>query len=43
MTLGRKQWPEMTLEGRLLSLLKVIYTDKNQTTDCEIIWGPHSS
>lgn len=33
----------MTLEGRYLSLLKVIDTDKNQTTDCEIIRGLHGS
>lgn len=38
-----KRWPEMTLEGRYLSLLKVIDTDRNQTTDCEIIRGLHGS
>lgn len=30
-------------KGRYLSLLKVMDTDKNQTTDCEITCGPHSS
>lgn len=33
----------MTLEGRYLSLLKVIDTDRNQTTDCEIIRGLHGN
>lgn len=33
----------MTLEGRYLSLLKAIDTDRSQTTGCEIIGGLHSS